>query len=164
MKKWLKRFGGGVLCLILLLLIYIAVFPMSVPKLSALDQPPIFQKPNGHYVFERAWSFEVDGQLYEIPEAYLSNGITADIKIKEWAGGNAVDSSTTRAAIIHDWFILRTKVNRFELDRIFYAALRQGDTPRWKAKLMYHAVNLRSMMLRMKGVRHPGKNAPPWKE
>jgi len=53
-------------------------------------------------------------------------------------------------------------VNRFRVDRIFYAALRQGDTPWWKAKLMYHAVALRSLKHRVNGVRYPGKTAPAW--
>jgi len=164
--RW-KRVGSflwrGLLVLLAALLVYFVLFPLSVPQLSELDQPPIRQKANGHYVFEEAWSFEVDGQRYEIPPAYLSNGITADIKLKEWLGGNSVHSSATRAAIIHDYFILRTQVNRWRLDRIFYAALRQGDTPWWKAKLMYHGVSLRSLQHWFNGVRHPGKKAPPWR-
>jgi len=141
---------------------YGAIFPLSLPELSTLDQPPIRQKPNGHYVFQQPWSFEVDGKTYEIPVDYLSNGITAGPRLKKFLGGNSVESTSTRAAIIHDFFILRTEVDRFELDRIFYAALRQGDTPVWKAKLMYHCVTLRSMRNRLKGYRHPGKNSPAW--
>jgi|GEM_PF-1907051 len=145
-----------------LLVIYFLAFPLSLPTLSPLDQPPIIQKANGHFVFQKVWAFDVDGERFEIPINNLSNGITARIEIKEWLGGNAVDSSATRAAIIHDWFILRTRVNRFRVDQIFYAALRQGDTPWWKQKLMYHCVSFRSLQHRINGVRHPGKNAPPW--
>lgn len=164
MKRALFYVRRGLLVLLAALMVYFLVFPLSVPHLSQLDQPPIRQKANGHYVFQQPWSFEVDGVRYEIPDAYLSNGITAGVRLKEWLGGNSVNSTATRAAIIHDYFILRTEVNRFHVDRIFYAALCQGDTPWWKAKLMYHCVTLRSAQNRLRGYRHPGKNSPAWAE
>jgi len=50
---------------LLLVLIYFVLFPLSVPTLSPLDQPPIIQKANGHFVFQAPWAFDVDGERVE---------------------------------------------------------------------------------------------------
>ncbi len=75
--------------------------------------------------------------------------MTDGASIPGWAQpiiGGAWETEFIRAAVIHDWYCIRTVRKRSETHRMFYDALIESKVDRRKALIMYYAVVVGSHM------------------
>ena len=96
--------------------------------------------PNGNYNYKvvQDYVFESLGQVYTIPEGFITDG--ASIPRIFWGVfGGPFCPKNLEASVQHD-FLIYIGVDGSQRDLQFYSTLVDNNTDKWKARLMYIGV------------------------